>query len=341
MPQGLAYVDAFAGRGRYAYGEAGSPLLIVSTVFGAMDSRRIKASHVTFHFVEKDPANFYNLEQELATYAPAQDLRVKVALYQAPFSVASDQIITMMRVITNLPFSSWILLATATRPWLCSKTFWHCPRPRSMVNLMYDFASRAVSMRDEALSRTLDGLFGTTAWRALAPLTGEERERALLELYRSQLKSGHARYVLPFRMGDDERDRTLYYLLHATKHIKGAQVMKDAMIASGTPGGLGYAGAARHRLTPLFDVDAAHLPAKLLEWFSGETLTFDEIVARTFERTGTCKEKDYRACLKELEQTSQIAVERVTSSTARGLGGNDRITFLQTNTSAQGTLFHL
>src|SRR5260370_41303129 len=93
----LAYVDGFAGRGRYATGEPGSPLLIISTVLGALDGRRIKASRVSLHFVEKDPLNFSNLQQQLAGYAPAQDPRIMISLYQASFSAASDEIIRAIR----------------------------------------------------------------------------------------------------------------------------------------------------------------------------------------------------------------------------------------------------
>jgi hypothetical protein len=215
------------------------------------------------------------------------------------------------------------------------------PKAEVMVNLMYDFATRAVGIADETLGRTLDGLFGTPDWRNLVSLAGEERERAFLELYRSQIKAGHDRYVLPFRMGDDTRDRTLYYLLHATKHIKGAQVMKSATVASGTPGSLGYDGMGRHRLTPLFDIDAVHLPAKLLQWFAGQTLTFDDVVARHFDETGTCLEKDYRACLKGLEQAGSITVQRVSPRGPKGLGGKDRISFPPAGASVQATLFGL
>ncbi len=323
----LAYVDGFAGKGRYTKGEPGSPLLVIDTVVRAMDERSIRASHVSFHLIEQNRDNFENLKRELAEHQPAHDPRIKLKLYHTSFAGASAEVIADIRRNAQPSFffidpfgyddSSMDMIGQVLT----------LPRAEVMINLMYDFATRAVGMGNIALMHTLDLLFGTGAWRELIGLSGEEREREFLNLYRLQLKLRGAAYVLPFRMGDDARDRTLYYLLHATKHIKGAQVMKDAMVASGTPGHLAYRGTRQHQLIPLFDIDAAHLPDLLLARFQGRSLSFDDIVAQTFEETGTCRKPQYRDCLRELERTEQVTVRRVSSMSARGLGGRDVISF--------------
>jgi hypothetical protein len=104
--------------------------------------------------------------------------------------------------------------------------------------------------------------------------------------------------------------------------------MKDVMVASGSPGELGYAGENRHLLMPLFDLHRSELPSFLMGRFAGKTVTFDDVVAATIEETGTCREADYRSCLKELEKQKRVSVRRVTSKTSRGLSGQDEITFL-------------
>ncbi len=114
-------------------------------------------------------------------------------------------------------------------------------------------------------------------------------------------------------------------LVHATKHVKGASLMKQAMVASGSRSELGYAGETRHRMSPLFNLDADNLPVHLLRRFAGQTLTFSDVVARTIEETGTCVEVDYRRCLKQLDRDGVIKVQRV--STVRGLDKDDRIMF--------------
>ena len=171
---------------------------------------------------------------------------------------------------------------------------------------------------------TLDALVGAPDWRDIRTLPRRQWESAFIALYRRQLKRHGAEFGIPFRMGDDARATTLYYLIHATKHIKGATVMKSAMAASATPGELGYAGE-RHHLTPLFDLDVSNLAAYLLRTLAGQTVSFDAIVARTIEETGTCRETHYNKCLKQLEKEGHVTVRRV--STTRGLSGLDEVTF--------------
>jgi len=127
-------------------------------------------------------------------------------------------------------------------------------------------------------------------------------------------------------MGDDIRSRTLYYLIHATKHIRRAMIMKAVMVASSTPGLLGFGGARRHRQSPLFQDDIDRLPQQLLTMFAGQTLTFEDIIARSIEQTGVCTETNYRACLKQLESHKRVTVTRITSKRS-GLSKEDRVSF--------------
>lgn len=336
-PAGLAYVDAFAGRGRYEGGEPGSPLLVIRTMLDAMSSRRITASRVSFHFVEQDPKNALNLEQELKDYVPAHDPRVEYRLYPNAFASVSDNIVADIRQRGQPSFFFVDPFGYDDAPLEILQRILRLPRAEVFINLMYDFASRAVGVSgNPALALTLDGLFGTNAWRGVAGLTGQAREKRFVAIYGARLKEAGAAHVLPFRMGDDARERTLYYLLHATKHVKGLSIMKDMMVDSSSPGNFGYAGEQRHQMLPLFDFDVADLPSFLQRTLGGQIFTFDAIIESTLEETGTCRERDYRSCLKDMERRGQITVERVTSKSRQGLSGNDRISFPATSPATQG-----
>jgi three-Cys-motif partner protein len=324
----LAYVDAFAGKGRYTTGQLGSPLLAIGAMLGAMEDRKVSASGVSFHFVEPNQANFQDLQRELSQYPPAQDPRVKCHVYPTAFSSVCDTIAAEIQRKGQPSFFFVDPFGYDDIPMEVLGRILCVQRAEVFINLMYDFASRAIGVvNNPALARTLDGLFGTPAWRTVGELARETREKEFVTLYRQQLKRACPSYVLPFRMGDDARDRTLYYLMHATKHIKGVRIMKDVMVASSSPGHLGYAGEARHQMVPLFDFCASDLPFLLQRRFAGQTLSFNQVLERSIEDTGTCREPEYRACLKELERARRIKVERVTSKTTRGLGGEDRIAF--------------
>ena len=192
---------------------------------------------------------------------------------------------------------------------------------------MFVFTNRAIGVADNpALGATLDGLFGSDQWRSLALMQSEERERGFVHLYGEQLKRRGAGYVIPFPMGYEESQQTLYYLVHATKHLRGATLMKDEMVKVSSPGGLGYAGATRHHSRPLFNFDADALPDILLQRFDGRSMTFDDIIVETVEDNGATREPDYRKALKLLRADGKIGVEPVDSK-GSGLRGRDVITF--------------
>jgi len=200
-------------------------------------------------------------------------------------------------------------------------------RAELLVNLMFNFANRAVSVPDNpALSSTLDGLFGSELWRRLADLQGEERERRFVELYTDQLKQRGAGYVLPFPMGYDESQRTLYYLVHATKHHKGATLMKDVMVGVSSSNAWGYRGKAYYQSLPLFHLDAVVLPDVLLQRFYGRAITFENIIVETVEESSALRESDYRKALQYLRSEGRVTVRSVDSK-GRGLRGKDVVTF--------------
>lgn len=325
----LAYVDGFAGRGRYVGLQAGSPLLVLDVANDALSSRRHQIEEFVCHFVEEDSDNFGNLQTEVQNHPALRSGRIRCQFYNASFSDASGAIISEIRRRQQPSFSFVDPFGYDDPSMGTISRVLALPKAEVFVNLMFDFINRAIGMeKNTALAATLDRLFGSPDWRPIARLSRGARERAFIELYRRQLKQAGAAHVVPFRMGDDSRDRTLYYLVHATKHLRGAMLMKDVMVASGTPGQLGYGGEERHWLLPLFDFHANELPSYLMKRLVGQTLGFEDVIATTIEETGTCREPDYRACLKELEKQRLITVERVTSKTSRGLGGQDRITFL-------------
>lgn len=318
--RGLAYVDGFSGRGRYPTGELGSPLLALD----AMALHPKRTVPFTCHFVEKDSTNFANMRAEVEAHRAVVSGRIRPYFYNAPFSVAGDAIIQRIQSADQPSFFFVDPFGYTDTPMALLGHVLTLPKAEVFVNLMFYAIRRGLGSDDPTLHATLDALVGAPDWRDVRALPRSQWEQAFIALYRRQLKRHGAAFGIPFRMGDDARAMTLYYLIHATKHIKGATLMKSAMAASATPGELGYAGG-RHHLTPLFDLDVSNLGGYLLHTFAGQTVSFDDIVARTIEETGTCRETHYNKCLKKLEKEGHVTVRRV--STIRGLSGRDEVTF--------------
>jgi hypothetical protein len=102
-----------------------------------------------------------------------------------------------------------------------------CKKCEVLVTFMSGFVRR---FNDELREDALDELFATDDWRKIRDITNpEDREKFLLQLYESQLKKlGGAEFVRSFGMIGPS-NQTIYYLVFATKHLKGLEVMKDAM----------------------------------------------------------------------------------------------------------------
>jgi three-Cys-motif partner protein len=318
--RGLVYVDGFSGRGRYPNGEPGSPLVALE----ALALHRNRSVSLTCHFVEKDPVNFANMRAEVERHQAVVSGRIRAYFYNAPFSVAGDTIVQRIRRADQPSFFFVDPFGYTDTPMALLGRVLALPKAEIFVNLMFSAIRRGLGSDDPTLHTTLDELVGAPDWRDVCALPRSQWERSFVNLYRHQLKRHGAAFGIPFRMGDDDRATTLYYLIHATKHIKGATLMKHAMTVSATPGELGYTGG-RHHLTPLFDLDVSNLAGYLLRTFAGRTLSFDDIVAQTIEETGTCRETHYNQCLKQLEKMGRVTVRRV--STVRGLSGLDEVTF--------------
>jgi three-Cys-motif partner protein len=314
-------VDAFAGRGIYPGGERGSPLRVLDLA----STYTARGHKVRCHFIEPNPENHAILRAAVEDHEAFKSGQVQCITYNSYFSECVPAIIDEIRAARQGSFFFVDPFGFEDPSMDLLGTVLNLRYAEVFVNLMFNFVNMAISAPGHA--DTMDRLFGAPDWRAATRLHDEARERALIELYRRELKRRGSAFVLPFRMGADERDRTLYYLVHATKHIKGASVMKDAMVASGSSGRLEYAGEARHGMIPLFDMDVENLPRFLLERFAGQTLSFDDVFAASIENSGACRERDYRNALKQLERSSAVTVRRMTSKTSRGLSGKDEITF--------------
>jgi hypothetical protein len=185
------------------------------------------------------------------------------------------------------------------------------------------------------LKQTFTRLFAANEWKKIMELP--DREKALIELYRKHLHDlAKVKYSLHFKVSESERFRTVYYLIHATNHIKGHSIMKQIMYREGPHGSFAYLGpidlAERHQARP-FDIhDTRQLKKLLLDRFRGQTLTYDEIqeeMCSPWHSEPPYINTHYNQALKELEKEQKIKIVRITSKTTRGLSGNDLITFLK------------
>ena len=205
-----------------------------------------------------------------------------------------------------------------------------------IINFMFDYISRFIGKDDPALEDTYTSFFGTEEWRDAIPLSGEEREKKLVDIYKRQLKK-NAKYVFPFKLSFPDKDRTYYYLFHVTNNRDGCSIMKSAF-ASKNFGRVEYLGKKENILT-LFDMTAmkvSDIRSLLKKKYAGQEKSFNEIIDEIIDDT-LYLEKNIRATIKSMEKDSEVRITRITSKpSGKGLQQEDHIFF---NQETQMSLF--
>ena len=118
--------------------------------------------------------------------------------------------------------------------------------------ILKNFITRFISKSE--LKDSFNRFFGTNEWEKAIGLTGRERETFLVNIFKNKIKDvTGAKFVFPYRLCYPDKDQTYYYLIHATNHIDGITLMKEAF-ASVNNGRVQYLGKHNNDIS-LLDLD--------------------------------------------------------------------------------------
>jgi len=332
----ICYFDGFSGRGEYADGTLGSPIIALRVA----DRLARYYGKLLLVFIEKNRDNFENLENVLEREKPTIKNLGKMDTIKKndEFANVISELFDYLEKDRSSLAPSFFFIDPFGYSGISFETIKRIlSNPKTEVFFTFMIRDIARFIEDPRLMRTFTSLFGTDEWKEIIELP--DREKALIELYRKQLhEAADLKYTLHFRVCESERLRTLYYLIHATNNFKGHSIMKTVMFNQSANGSFAYLGpkdAAERCQTRLFDInDIGGLKRILLDRFAGETLIYDEIqekICFPWYDEPPYIDKHHRQALKELEKEQKIKVERITSKTARGLSGKDKITFPKNN----------
>ncbi len=224
-PTGLNYIDGFAGPGTYSGGEEGSPIIAIQTAVRHI----LPMPAISFVFVEKNRERVAHLKSVLAERFPDLPKNIDYEVHHGEFTSVVGGILddfdaqdkTIAPTLTFIdPFGYGGFPMALLRRLL---------ETRSCEVLITFMCSRLRRFLDETHEDVIDSLFDSKEWRAAREMQDQERMQFLLDLYtRNLLSRTPARYVLTFEMiGRD--GNTIYWLVFATTHPKGCDVMKEAM----------------------------------------------------------------------------------------------------------------
>lgn len=226
----LAYVDCFAGPWGDESESLDSTSIAVSLRVLANRKAALKrlGMDVAFRalYIEKDPKSFRRLQQFLAARSPDDILAEPL---QGDFVALIPAITEWARDAFTFFFidpTSWRPVSVTTLQPLLERA-----QSEFLINFMYDFANRAVSMADFRVQ--IKQLLGETP--DVADIDSAEREKKLLGIYRRNLKrlvparpKWPARSVYA-RVLDPVKNRPKYHLVYLTTHPRGVVEFMEAL----------------------------------------------------------------------------------------------------------------
>ena len=277
----VAYIDGFAGPGRYSEGEDGSPIIALNA---ALEQESRIRPEMSFLFVESRRDRADMLRTILSDMAIPPKFEVTVEGDEASKSgfdvVVSRFIEKHSSHGRNLPPTFALIdpFGWEGVPFDIVRRILSFPSCEVMVTFMYEEINRFIGHPDQ--EKNFNTFFGTEAWHPITSIrVPRERNRQLHDLYVRQLReSACTKYVRSFEMRND-RDVTDYYLFYATNSLLGLKKMKEAMWKVDKSGSFRFSDATNPLQMVLFGNEPQFdvLRSLILDRFQGQEATIDEI----------------------------------------------------------------
>lgn len=315
----VTYVDAFAGPGRYAGGEPGSPLFVLERLLNHKRVRemQLRPDRVHLVFIEKDRRRYDHLVNELAsTFGPLDKLPVTVVVRHGDAGDLTRPTLTGLRAWTHpilAIFDSWGNVNVPLN--VVAKI-----AGNKSSEVIVTFGPNWFSRRETEDPDELDLVFGgRDHWRPSDPAaTADERWRTWLTTYRDALRRAGFPWQLQFMVTPGSG--APLYLVYGTAHPSGVEVMKDAMWSVDTSDGLSFRdprvrGAPPLGQAPLWDApdlvddELLELVRQHLLEKPGTGTTLEEVGTWLLLETSRWKAMHARGAVERLRDDGQVRIE--------------------------------
>jgi len=308
----IAYIDLFAGPGRYGDGTKSTPILVLEK---AIQHPEMRQRLVTI-FNDKDPANTGSLQDTIRQLPGIDTLKFQPQVNTQEVGEEIVKMFEQMRLIPTLFFVdpwgykglSLRLVNSVLKDWGCDCIFF------------FNYNRINMGLTNAAVTEHMNALFGAQRADALRqklePMPTSARELLVVEELCQALRALGPRYVLPFRFRDDRGTRTSHHLIFVSKDFKGYEIMKEIMARECSSA---EQGVPSFEYNPVDARDAGRqqflfelsrplddLGDMLLDAFAGQSLTMYKVYQlHNVDRPYT--KKNYKDVLKKLEDAQLIS----------------------------------
>ena len=329
MPQArenkIAYLDLFAGPGRYEDGTKSTPLIILEK---AIQDQQMSQMLVTV-FNDKDSNNAQALQKAIDAIPEIEKLKFKPEVRNKEVGSEMVKEFSSVELVPTLFFVdpwgykglSLQLVNSVLKDWGCDCIFF------------FNYNRINMGLTNPVVHEHMAALFGEGLRQKLETLSPDDRESCIVEELCDALGANQGRFVLPFGFKNDSDSRTSHHLIFVSKHPLGYGIMKEIMAKEsslheqGVPS-FQYSPADK-RFPLLFELNRPldDLGEMLLAQFAGQTLSMKNIyekhnVGRRFIA------KNYKDALKNLEENKSISCNPPRSKRRKdSFGDNVVVTF--------------
>jgi three-Cys-motif partner protein len=321
----IAYIDLFAGPGRYKDGSASVPLMVLQN---AIDDPDLRDKLVSV-FNDKNENNTRTLEEEIGKLKGIEKLKHKPQVMNNEVGTEIAESFENTGLIPTLFFvDPWGYKGLSLRLINSVLKNWGCD-----CIVFFNYNRINMGLNNPIVREHMDALFGADRAEELheemKDLSPEKRELMIVEKISEALQEMGGKYVLPFCFKNEHGTRTSHYLIFVSKNVTAYTIMKGIMGGESskyeqTVPSFSYCSADKS-MPMLFELARPldDLKKMLLQGFAGETLTMKEI----FERHQVGRpylSKHYKAVLMTLEKKGKIqavpaAAERRKNTFADGV----------------------
>jgi three-Cys-motif partner protein len=322
----LAYMELFAGPGKYADGTKSTPILVLESILASPHSSRFR---VVLNEMKSRAADL--LEANVKALPGIDRLREPPIIRRE--EIDREKAISFLHYLDNFP--AVLFVDPFGYKGVSRQLFAQFMRGgwgRDAI-LFFNYKRINAALSNPEFTEHMEAIFGAdraaTLWDTLAPLQSEEREQHVHAALEEAFHEAGVNFIQ--RYDFEKRHDSLVFM---SQSEKGLRVMKTVMQKrsrsddDGVPSFSFARPAPRQMNLQLFGPQRSQLDDlrdSLLTAFDGRTVTFEELVREHHPGTRYV-DRNYRQVLLEMESRSEITTSPSKRRTGT-FGPNVKITF--------------
>jgi three-Cys-motif partner protein len=326
----VAYIDLFAGPGRYRSGALSTPIMILQK---AIEDPELSERLVAV-FNDKDEEHSGSLRESISALPNIDRLKHRPQVHTSEVGEEIVRDFERRKLVPSFlfvdPFGykglSLRLVNSDLKDWGCDCVFF------------FNYNRISMGVSNASVQHHMEALFGTERAELLREkfnatlLKPMEREAFIVNEMTNALRELGGKFVLPFRFKNAEGTRTTHHLFFVSKHFRGYELMREIMYDHSKK----EQGVAKFEYNPadarwpsLFDLlrPLEDLEELLITEYAGKTFGFRDL----YESHSVGKPyviKNYREVLCRMEQERKVTMDRPCPPRKKGtLAPDVKITF--------------